>query len=206
LPTSFDKARIEAVLEAACKRLDGEWLLLGGALVALWFESRRTTEDLDLVGLRGTADERLQLMTLASELGLPIESVNSAADFFVFAIHDWREHIAVLRSGPRCRIYRPDPTLFVLLKCRRLSEQDLTDCVALIGRCRELEAPLDGLRIRAAIEALPKTRDEDLRRRRDVLLRSLPRDVAKTPRVAKPKPKGAQHGRGRGRSPLRKSR
>jgi len=82
-PLRFDKARIEALLAAASEQLDGEWLLIGGAAAATWFAVARTTEDVDLVGLAGTSAERLALMELASSAGLPVEAVNSAADFFV---------------------------------------------------------------------------------------------------------------------------
>ena len=103
-------------MTAVCERLDGEWLLLGGALVALWLEPRRVTEDVDLIGLRGTADERYALMELATELGLPVEAVNSAADFFVRRIPDWRAELVELRRGAGATVYRPSVTLFLLLK------------------------------------------------------------------------------------------
>jgi hypothetical protein len=41
----LDRARLERVVEAIAERLPGDWLLVGGALVALWLEPRRTTED-----------------------------------------------------------------------------------------------------------------------------------------------------------------
>jgi hypothetical protein len=65
----LDRARLERVVEAIAERLPGDWLLVGGALVALWLEPRRTTEDVDIVGLGGTTDERLALLRLAAELG-----------------------------------------------------------------------------------------------------------------------------------------
>lgn len=79
----FDRARIQALLERVGERLDGAWLLIGGAAAAVWFAPARTTEDVDLVAFAGTQAERFALMELAAEEGLPIEAVNSAADFFV---------------------------------------------------------------------------------------------------------------------------
>ncbi len=71
----------------------GEWLLVGGALVSVWVEPRRVTEDIDLIGLTGAPDERLALMDAVFSLGLPVEAVNSAADFFVHRISGWRDEI-----------------------------------------------------------------------------------------------------------------
>src|SRR5262245_47050514 len=56
----------------------------------MWFVEGRVTEDLDLFGLAGTQTQRLALMELALEAGLPVEAVNSTADFFVRRIAGWR--------------------------------------------------------------------------------------------------------------------
>jgi hypothetical protein len=66
VPLRFDKARIEALLALAAEQLDGDWLLIGGAAAAAWFSVARTTEDVDLVGLAGTAAERLVLFACAA--------------------------------------------------------------------------------------------------------------------------------------------
>src|SRR5207248_11476848 len=58
----FDRAAIERVVAAIADELDGEWLLIGGALVALWIEPRRVTEDIDVVG--NSPDARQRLMEL----------------------------------------------------------------------------------------------------------------------------------------------
>src|SRR3989442_906774 len=49
----LDRERLDAIVAAIGDQLEGEWLLIGGALAALWFAPRRTTEDVDIVGLRG---------------------------------------------------------------------------------------------------------------------------------------------------------
>jgi len=170
----LDRARIEQVLEAITER-EGEWLLVGGAFVALWLEPRRTTEDIDIVGLRGTPEERYALMDVAEQLGLPVEAVNSAADFFVHRIDGWREQITILRKGARGTIYRPTVTLFVLLKMRRLSERDLDDCEAALLHARGEGETVDVARLLAALAALPPTSDADLERRRGVLRAALGR-------------------------------
>src|SRR5258707_8577201 len=100
-PIRFDRARVEAFLALAAERVDGEWLLIGGAAAAAWFAPGRTTEDLDLIGLGGTQAERFALMELAAEAGIPIEAVNSAADFFVRRIPGWRDELVVLVRGSK---------------------------------------------------------------------------------------------------------
>jgi hypothetical protein len=160
------------LLDAAEERLQGEWLLVGGALAAIWFSPSRVTEDVDLVSLSGTNEERLALMRLAQEVGLPVESVNSAADFFVRTIGGWRDQLEVLRRTAHLTIYRPTPTLFLLLKLR-LGEQDLDDCLALLSFARSRGLHVDGARVVTAIEALAPSEDAALIRRRAQLRAAL---------------------------------
>lgn len=161
----FDRSRIEDFLRLAGERLDGEWLLVGGAAAAAWFAPTRTTEDIDLIGLGGSPAERLALMELAASAALPVEAVNSAADFFIRRIPNWRDRMIELHRGTRSTIYRPDATLFLLLKITRLSEVDLSDCLALVGHGDRIDAAV----VRAALDALPSTEDTALRARRDAL-------------------------------------
>ncbi len=63
-------------------------------------------------------------------------------------------------------IYRPTATLFLLLKLRRLSEQDLSDCLDLLRKVAAESAPLDTARVLAALDGLAETADEQLRARR----------------------------------------
>lgn len=169
----FDRARIEALVARACERLSGEWLLVGGSAAAVWFAPARTTEDIDLVGLAGTQDERFALMELAAEASLPIEAVNSAAGYFVRRIDGWREQLVELARGPNATIYRPTATLFLLLKIGRLSETDLEDCLALLAACATTGEPIDRDRVRGRVEALSPTDDVGLRERRATLLAAL---------------------------------
>src|SRR5260370_1396195 len=43
------RQRIEQLLTTMVDRMEGDWLLVGGALVALWLEPRRWTADIDFV-------------------------------------------------------------------------------------------------------------------------------------------------------------
>jgi len=156
-PLRFDRARIEAFLTLASEQLEGEWLLIGGAAAAAWFSMARTTEDVDLIGLAGTPGERLALMNLAGHAGLPVEAVNSAADFFVRRIDGWRDEIVPLVRGPRATVYRPTATLFLLLKVERLTAIDLDDCTALLEHCATTNELVDRERVRARLCELPPT-------------------------------------------------
>ena len=117
------------------------------------------TEDVDIVAIEGTGADRLSLLGLASDLGLPIEALNSAADFFVHRIGDWRTQVEPFRQGRSARIFRPSPTLFLLLKIRRLSGQDLDDCLALLARVANDHWPLDIARVAAVLDGAPPAAD-----------------------------------------------
>jgi hypothetical protein len=109
-PLRFDRSRIQALLQTAGDRLAGEWLVVGGAAAAAWFSPSRTTEDIDLISLAGTQEARLALMELAADAAIPIEAVNSAADFFVKRIAGWRDQLVELMRGSSAVIYRPSAT------------------------------------------------------------------------------------------------
>lgn len=166
VPLRFDKARIDGLVALAADQLEGDWLLIGGAAAATWFSAARTTEDVDLVGLAGSADERLALMNLAASAGIPVEAVNSAADFFVRRIDGWRDELVVLVRGPRATIYRPSATLFLLLKLERLTAVDLADCVALLNHCTAAGEAVDVARVRSRLAALAPTADAGRQQRR----------------------------------------
>ena len=162
----LDRARIEQFLYRAAETLEGDWLLIGGAAAAVWFAAERTTEDIDLIGSDGTNAERLRLMELADAEGLPIEVVNTAADFHIRRIPDWNREVVELRRGPAATIYRPTATMYLVFKLHRLSEQDLDDCFALLTWCTANNDPIDPDRVRSAIDALPATQDAALALRR----------------------------------------
>lgn len=172
-PSRFDRTRIQELLELAGERLAGEWLLIGGGAAASWFAPARTTEDLDLIGLLGTQDERFALMQLAEDAAIPVEAVNSAADFFVRKIPNWRDQMVPLHQGSNATIYRPSATLFLLLKIGRLTEVDLGDCLALDEHCRAHHDVVDRDRVLEALRALPRTEDDALASRRAALLQVL---------------------------------
>jgi len=166
---SLDRERIDAILDAAADALEGDWLLVGGAAAATWFLPERVTEDVDLVSLRGSQEDRLALLTLAERLGLSPEAFNSAADFFVHRIPGWATEMELLRQGRGARIHRPTVTLFILLKVGRLSEVDLDDCLSLLRVARGADGSWDRVRLIAAVDALPPSTDAALIERRRAL-------------------------------------
>jgi hypothetical protein len=169
----LNRERLERLLGAMVENLHGDWLLVGGALVALWLEPRRVTEDIDLVGLGSSPDDRLDLMRFADAMGLPIEAVNSAADYFVRRIPGWNEELELFRTGRQARIFRPSATLFLLLKMERLSDQDLFDCLAMMSLVRKDGLAIDIVTIIAALDNLTDTADASVLSRRATLRREL---------------------------------
>jgi hypothetical protein len=114
-------------------------------------------------------------MDLAAARGLPIEAVNSAADYFVRRIPGFRAEIDVLHRGSRATIYRPSVTLFLLLKVGRLSEKDLLDCTDLLAHARASGLDFDRARVLGALDALAATDDAALASRRADLRASVSR-------------------------------
>ena len=171
-PLRLDRTAVDRFLDAAAAGLSGEWLLVGDAAAATWFDAARITEDIDLIGLRGDRDERLQLMDLAEANGLPIEAVNSAAGYFLQRIEGWREELEPLRTGAAA-IHRPTPTLFLLLRLGRLSQADLSDCLGLLAHVKQHGGRLDAARVRDALAALPVAADAATAGRRKELGRAL---------------------------------
>lgn len=172
-PNLFNRTRIDELLDRAADSLTGEWLVVGGAAAAVWFLPSRTTEDIDIIGLGGTNDERFALMTLAEENNVPIEAVNSAADFFLRRVPGWRDLLVPLRGSEATTIFRPNATLFLLLKIGRLSAVDLDDCVSLLNHLAAPSDELDVQRVLEAVRALPAASEPDLTARRERLAAAL---------------------------------
>lgn len=161
----LDRSRIDGVVRAMGERLQGDWLLIDGAAIAMWLSPRRVTEDLDVLSMSGNQSDRFSLMDLAEELGLPTEALNSAADFFVHRIPGWRQQLELLHAGSQARIFRPNATLMLLLKIRRLSARDMEDCELVLATPSLIDVP----RVSSVLAQLPATEDQDLLERRTEL-------------------------------------
>lgn len=172
-PPTIDRKVVEELIQRASEQLEGDWILVGGALALVWLDSPRATRDVDLFSKRGTLTDRLALMDLAVALHLPIEAVNPAADYFVRKIPGWDHMVEPLCRGSRATVFRPTPTLFVLLKMHRLSESDLDDCELLFRRASEHRWAIDAARLKIEALSWTSTNDAFLQARRQKLLGAL---------------------------------
>lgn len=167
--TVLARERIRELVDAAGEELDGDWVLVGGALATLWFLPDRATEDIDLISVLEGPDWRYQLMDFALAHGVPLEAVNSAADFFLRRFPDWRDQLEILHAGAHARILRPTPTLFLLLKAGRMSEADLGDCLALLNLATRTGLSVDRVRVRDHLRSLAEPESTAASERRKVL-------------------------------------
>ncbi|MCM0607108.1 MAG: hypothetical protein KA715_13545 [Xanthomonadaceae bacterium] len=131
---------LEQFLNLVIKKLEGEWVLLGGTLIpALGIEYRQTV-DIDFVPAgEMTNKTSLELMGLAEKLGIAVESINASAGFFLKKIPDFSERLVSLKKSKSCTIYRPTLDLYLELKLNRASPTDLTDCIQLIQYCKKMK-------------------------------------------------------------------
>ena len=155
---SFRFKVLEKISNTAADELKGDWVLIGGTLLPALGIDHRVTTDIDLVSLEsGESNESvkstLQLMQLAENMGLAIETINQAALYFLEKIPGYRDSLVLLHTGKKGRIYRPNATLFLLLKIKRLSESDLQDCLQWLKWIKKQGEPLELERIQKAIKS-----------------------------------------------------
>lgn len=149
----IDQKLLKRFVRLAGDRLKGRWVLLGGTLLPLLGIDYRVTTDIDLAGLgRVDQGQTLELMKIAEELGLPVESINQVAAYFLMKLQPFDDHLISLHRGRGAEIFRPDLYLYLMLKIGRLAPSDLTDCLALLKK----EGPLaraDSKEIESRIKA-----------------------------------------------------
>lgn len=144
------KELLERLIAEMARRLYGEWVIIGGAVLPLVGIEHRVTYDIDLAGPQD-ATQMLELLEIAASLGLPIEAINQAAAFFLHRIEDWHEHLIPVCRTERFSLFRPDATLYVLMKLSRLSESDLEDCLKYLAFSKSRREPFDPARLSKAI-------------------------------------------------------
>ncbi|MBI3555124.1 MAG: hypothetical protein HY074_02525 [Deltaproteobacteria bacterium] len=171
---TVDKKILDKFIRLASDHLRGNWVLLGGTILPLLGVEHRVTTDIDLVGLSDNERaQTLQLMTLAEKTGLPVESINQSAGFFLSKIKSFEKHLVVLKKSKGLTIYRPDTYLFLLLKIGRLTETDLSDCLEFI----KIGQPLSAAECKSVIATLKsetrKTIPADRLERMNALLKGL---------------------------------
>lgn len=153
----IDSKLLQKFVQLAGERLKGDWILIGGTVLPALGVNHRVTTDIDLVGLNNPAqDQTLALMSLAEELGLPVESINQAGAFFLKKISGFQDRMILIHRGKTAAIFRPDATLFLLLKIARMSESDLADCLQWIKRMKSEKEKIDVSLIQKAISSSRK--------------------------------------------------
>lgn len=124
----MDRKSFIELFDALKRELEGDWIIVGGALLHILGISPRETLDFDIVPV-GEITNRLQLliMKIADDLGYPPETINFGAEYFVKKIDGWENELVLLEDTGTCRIYRPTKKFFRRLKEARGSETDLRD-------------------------------------------------------------------------------
>lgn len=161
---------LQKFIKLALKNLEGEWLLLGGMVLPALGVDHRVTMDIDFVGLsRKERSQSLELMKLTEKLGLPVESINQAADVFLDRIEGFRSRLVLLAEAKNCKIFRPDASLYLVLKIGRMSESDFSDCVEWLRLCNRAKEKIDIKWVNSHLNSAIKKLGGDSRARADRL-------------------------------------
>lgn len=172
---TLDIETLKKFLQISSEKLSGEWVLIGGTVLPLIGIDYRVTVDIDLIGL----DEKqliqsLQLMEIAEQLGLPVETINQAGAFFLYKIKNFKNHLIVLSKGKNATIYRPDLELYISLKINRISQSDLSDCLEYLKYTRNAQELFNKKAILDKIKAKSKNVDSSEKKQRlEVLFNSI---------------------------------
>jgi hypothetical protein len=155
---ALDSRLLEQFIKLAGEKLTGEWLLVGGTLLPAVGIDIRSTVDIDIVSLGGGGgDSQLKIMELAESLGLPVESVNQAASFFVKRAGYQKSDLIVLHKGKSATIFRPSLELYWKLKLARLSETDVQDCLEYFNFCKQVNDPISFAKLSQLLAAEKKS-------------------------------------------------
>lgn len=129
--------------------IEGDWVIIGGSLLAIIHASHRNTADIDICPVHEMTNEhRLQLMSLALKSGLPIEAINPSADFFLRQIPNWKTSLVLYKTGTKGNIFRPSLELYLKLKLNRGSDADIEDCLSFIDWHKKNSLPIDNENIK----------------------------------------------------------
>ena len=140
----ISNATLKKFIALAVEQLSGEWVILGGMVIPLIGSPNRPTLDIDIAPKGEPSNkDRLAVMNIAEKVGLPVEAVNLAAEHFLKKIKDWEKHLVLVKKSKKASIFRPDATLFLLLKVSRLSESDLQDCLEMLKAAKRSAETID---------------------------------------------------------------
>ncbi len=131
--TIITKDLLQKFLLLAGDRLDGDWILIGGTILPILNIDYRVTMDIDLIGkTEKQQSQNIELMDIAIQLGLPVETINQAGSYFLSKIENFENNLIEIYKGKGATIFRPDLFLFLKLKLARLNETDQMDCIEYI--------------------------------------------------------------------------
>ena len=161
------KYQYNEFLKFVTQEITSDWVIIGGSLLALLNAKSRSTTDIDICPLdEMTNENRLLLMNLAIKSGLPVESINPSADFFIRQIPNWKNSLILFKTGIKGNIYRPSLELYFKLKLSRASDSDIQDCVSFlewhkenfleinVGTIQNLLKKYDSKKVQIIFEAL----------------------------------------------------
>lgn len=138
MKTPLDSKMLKRFVKAALEKLDGDWVILGGTLLPALGLDYRQTVDIDFAPVHaGTNATSIKVMEIAESLGLPVETINASAEFFLKKIKKFQKRLVPLFESKRCRIFRPALGLYLELKLKRASDSDISDCRELIRYVRK---------------------------------------------------------------------
>jgi len=125
----IDKTVVEKFAKEALKKLEGRFVIIGGAALSLVDAFQRVTMDIDCIALDDDGSQTVALMEIAETMGLPVESINQAGVYFLQKIPHYEEELISVFKNKRCEILRPNLKLYLDLKTNRLTDSDLSDCL-----------------------------------------------------------------------------
>ena len=139
-------------LSSMITELEGDWVLIGGSLLAVINAESRLTADIDLCAVDElTNEKRLSLMKLADQAGLSIEAINLAADYFLKQIPNWKNSVVILQTGAKGNLYRPSLELYMALKLARGTMTDIKDCVSFLNWHVKNSVSFDKLKLKQTL-------------------------------------------------------
>ena len=148
----MDRAEILGLLEALGARLDrrglvGDLYVVGGAAIALAYDSRRATRDIDAIFVPKN-EIYAEAAELAAERGLPVGWLNDAVKGFLLGPDP---HATTVLDLPGLRVEVASPQVVLAMKClaHRVGEDDddvrLLAAALGLGTAAEVLDLLEGL-------------------------------------------------------------
>lgn len=161
--------------EKIVAEVNGQWLIFGGSSLYLLGIDSRATMDVDVASFdTSTNDDTLKLMMIAQDLKLPVETINLAGSFFLKAIPGWQDRCTVFRKGKRGKVFIAQLDLYFELKAKRMTESDLSDCLAYLEWCQSHQVKWDNDLLLEILRKALSPASAEAKKRLQILIKSLP--------------------------------